>query len=42
VQAIFSVFNPLKKYLRVILLPDKETVHNAFLDSNFKRQNHEN
>jgi len=25
-----------KKYLRVILLPDGETVHNAFFDRNFK------
>lgn len=25
-----------KKYLRVILLPDGETVHNAFLDRTFK------
>lgn len=24
------------KYLRVILLPDKETVHNAFFDRSFK------
>jgi hypothetical protein len=24
------------KYLRVILLPDRETVHNAFFDSSFK------
>lgn len=24
------------KYLRVILLEDKETVHNAFFDRNFK------
>lgn len=25
------------KYLRVILLPDGETVHNAFFDRSFKR-----
>ncbi|MCX7046584.1 MAG: DUF4258 domain-containing protein [Candidatus Sumerlaeota bacterium] len=25
------------KYLRVILLPDRETVHNAFFDSSFVR-----
>ena len=25
-----------QKYLRVILLPDGETVHNAFFDRNFK------
>jgi CHAD domain-containing protein len=24
------------KYLRVILLPDKETIHNAFFDRSFK------
>ncbi len=24
------------KYLRVMLLPDKETVHNAFFDRSFK------
>ncbi len=24
------------KYLRVVLLPDGETVHNAFFDRNFK------
>ena len=24
------------KYLRVVLLPDTETVHNAFLDRGFK------
>ncbi len=24
------------KYLRVILLPDKETIHNAFFDRGFK------
>ncbi len=25
------------KYLRVVLLSDKETVHNAFFDRNFRR-----
>ncbi len=25
-----------RKYLRVVLLPDGETVHNAFFDRNFK------
>lgn len=25
------------KFLRVILLPDKETVHNAFFDRDFRR-----
>ena len=28
----------VEKYLRVILLPDGETVHNAFFDRNFKRE----
>ncbi len=27
-----------QKYLRVILLPDGETVHNAFFDRSFKEQ----
>ena len=27
-----------KKYLRVILLPDGETVHNAFFDRDFKKE----
>jgi hypothetical protein len=27
------------KYLRVILLDDEETVHNAFFDSGFKEEN---
>ncbi len=26
-----------ERYLRVILLPDKETVHNAFFDRDFKK-----
>ena len=29
------------KYLRVILLEDGETVHNAFFDRSFKEINHE-
>ena len=28
----------VKKYLRVILLKDGETIHNAFLDRNFKEE----
>ena len=28
--------NEVRKYLRVILLPDGETVHNAFFDRGFK------
>lgn len=27
-----------EKYLRVILLPDGETVHNAFFDRDFKKE----
>lgn len=30
------------KYLRVILLEDGETVHNAFFDRNFKEEKREN
>ena len=26
------------KYLRVVFLPDGETVHNAFFDRNFKKE----
>jgi hypothetical protein len=28
----------VKKYLRIILLEDGETVHNAFFDRNFKEE----
>ena len=28
----------LDKYLRVVFLPDGETVHNAFFDRNFKKE----
>lgn len=28
----------VEKYLRVILLPDGETIHNAFFDRNFKKE----
>lgn len=28
----------LSKYLRVVTLEDGETIHNAFLDRNFKQQ----
>lgn len=28
----------VKKYLRVILLEDRETIHNAFFDRNFKEE----
>lgn len=27
-----------KKYLRVVLLEDKETIHNAFFDRDYKKQ----
>ena len=29
------------KYLRVIVLEDRKTVHNAFFDRGFKEKNHE-
>ena len=29
------------KYLRVVLLEDRETVHNAFFDRSFRERNHE-
>ena len=29
------------KYLRVVLLEDAETVHNAFFDRRFREENHE-
>lgn len=29
------------KYLRIVLLEDGETVHNAFSDRNFQEQGHE-
>lgn len=32
----WKFINEAGKYLRVILLPDGETVHNAFFDRNFK------
>ena len=30
------------KYLRIVLLEDGETIHNAFFDRNFKDSQHEN
>ncbi len=30
------------RYLRIILLEDGETVHNAFFDRSFREKNHEN
>ena len=30
------------RYLRVVLLADGETVHNAFYDRSFRKQTHEN
>jgi hypothetical protein len=32
----------VNKYLRVVLLEDGETVHNAFFDRRFKKDQHEN
>ena len=29
----------LGRYVRVVLLPDKKTIHNAFIDRDFKRRN---
>lgn len=29
------------KYLRIVLLEDRETVHNAFFDRNFRETDHE-
>ncbi len=37
----WAFINEIGKYLRVILLPDKETVHNAFLDRNYRGNHHE-
>ncbi len=34
----WSYINAVGKYLRVILLEDGETVHNAFFDRNFKEE----
>lgn len=31
-----------QKYLRVVLLEDGETIHNAFFDRSFKEERHEN
>ena len=33
---IWSYVPEVERYLRVILLPDRETVHNAFFDRSFK------
>ena len=38
---VWTKIPELEKYLRVILLEDGETVHNAFFDRNFKEKNHE-
>ena len=37
-----DLFRDVKKYLRVVLLEDEETVHNAFFDRGFKEVNNEN
>ncbi len=34
----WSYIEEAKKYLRVILLEDGETVHNAFFDRSFKKE----
>ena len=34
----WSYIEEVRKYLRVILLEDGETVHNAFFDRNFKEE----
>jgi len=34
----WSYIGEIEKYLRVILLDDGETVHNAFFDRNFKEE----
>jgi hypothetical protein len=35
---LWSKINDINKYLRVILLEDNETVHNAFFDRDFKEE----
>jgi len=37
----WSFIEEKNKYLRVVLLQDKETVHNAFFDRNFKKEKNE-
>lgn len=34
----WAMIKEINKYLRVILLEDGETVHNAFFDRNFKEE----
>ena len=34
----WAYIKEMDKYLRVILLADKETIHNAFFDRDFRRQ----
>lgn len=38
----WAYIDEVRKYLRVILLEDGETVHNAFFDRSFKGSEHEN
>ncbi|MDZ7623741.1 MAG: hypothetical protein U5J96_04740 [Ignavibacteriaceae bacterium] len=33
---LWGKINEVNKYLRIVLLDDNETVHNAFFDRNFK------
>jgi hypothetical protein len=32
----WEFIDEVQKYLRIIILDDKETIHNAFFDRNFK------
>ncbi len=32
----WAYIDKMQKYLRIIILEDKETIHNAFFDRNFK------
>jgi len=32
----WAFIDEVQKYLRIIILDDKETIHNAFFDRNFK------
>jgi len=35
---LWSKIKEVDKYLRVVLLEDGETIHNAFFDRNFKEE----
>ena len=32
----WAYIDEMQKYLRIVILEDKETIHNAFFDRNFK------